>query len=202
MLKSSPYKTAKETNTFSVMKHLFAALAICVATHTQPTEPIVIPSLAEETFPPEISEEFTPDFSIITIDHAREYIKTIYPYAVKVQKEQAIPAPITLAIACLETGYGRSFNAKEKYNHLGIRVYQNGKAGYRRFSSLDECFEYYTNMFNMERYAPLKEIETNDLAAFIQGLQHCGFNHRDKYSKKLAQMINFLHLEELEYPMV
>ncbi|BDS09841.1 glucosaminidase domain-containing protein [Aureispira anguillae] len=183
------------------MKHLFAALAICVATNTQQAEPVFAP-LLEETSKPEIIEEFIPDFSIITIDHAREYIQTIYPYAVKVQKEQSIPAPITLAIACLETGYGRSFNAKEKHNHLGIRVYQNGKAGYRRFSSLDECFDYYTGMFNMARYAPLQDIEANDLPAFIKGLQECGFNHRDKYSKMLATMIDFLHLEELEYPMV
>lgn len=184
------------------MKHLFAALAICVATNTQQAEAISAPILALEPTPThEKIKEFVPDFSIITIDHAREYIKTIYPFALKVQKEQSIPAPITLAIACLESGYGRSFNAKNKFNHLGIRVYQNGKAGYRRFSSIDECFEYYTNMFNIERYAPLQKIEAGDIPSFIKGLQECGFNHRDKYSKKLAIMIDFLRLEELEYPV-
>lgn len=182
------------------MKHLFAALAICVATHTQQVEAISASSL-EKNLIPEMVEEFLPDFSIITIDHAREYVKKIYPYAIKVQKEQSIPAPITIAIACLETGYGRSTYAQEKNNHLGIRVYKNGKAGYRDFSSADECFEYYVEMLNLERYAPLQEIAVDDLSGFIQGLQDCGFNHRDKYSKKLAIMIDFLHLEKLEYPI-
>lgn len=182
------------------MKHLFAALAICVSTNTLQVGVISNSSL-DKNLNSETVEEFVPDLSIITIDHAREYVEKIYPYAIKVQKEQSIPAPITIAIACLETGYGRSTYAQEKNNHLGIRVYKNGKAGYRNFSSVDKCFEYYVDMFNLERYAPLKEIAVDDLSGFIQGLQDCGFNHRDKYSKKLAAMIHFLHLEELEYPM-
>jgi len=182
------------------MKHLFAALAICVATNTQQIEAVSV-SIPEENLIPKVVEKFVPDFSIITIDHAREYVEKIYPYAIKVQKEQSIPAPITIAIACLETGYGRSTYAQEKNNHLGIRVYKNGKAGYRDFSSVDKCFDFYINMFNLERYAPLQDIAVDDLPGFIKGLQECGFNHRDKYSKKLAIMIDFLHLEELEYPM-
>lgn len=182
------------------MKHLFAALAICVATSTQQIEAETA-SISEKKLTLEIVEEFLPDFSIITIDHAREYVKKIYPYAIKVQREQSIPAPITIAIACLETGYGRSTYAQEKNNHLGIRIYKNGKAGYRDFSSVDKCFDFYIKMFSLERYAPLQEIAVDDLPGFIKGLQDCGFNHRDAYSKKLAIMISFLHLEELEYPM-
>jgi flagellum-specific peptidoglycan hydrolase FlgJ len=182
------------------MKHLFAALAICVATSTQQIEAETA-SISEKNLNPEMVEEFLPDFSIITIDHAREYVEKIYPYAIKVQREQSIPAPITIAMACLETGYGRSTYAQEKNNHLGIRIYKNGKAGYRDFSSVEECFDYYINMLNLERYAPLQEIAGDDLPSFIQGFQDCGFNHRDKYSKKLAIMIDFLHLEELEYPI-
>ena len=182
------------------MKHLFAALAICVATSTQQIEAETA-FISEKKLTAEKFEEFLPDFSIITIEHAREYVKKIYPYAIKVQREQSIPAPITIAMACLETGYGRSTYAQEKNNHLGIRIYKNGKAGYRDFSSVEKCFEYYINMLNLERYAPLQEIPPNDLPRFIQGFQDCGFNHRAEYSKKLAVMINFLHLEELEYPM-
>jgi len=182
------------------MKHLFAALAICVTTNAL-EEGAISTSISEENLIPQMVEEFVPDFSIITIDHAREYVEKIYPYAIKVQREQSIPAPITIAIACLETGYGRSSYAQEKNNHLGIRIYKNGKAGYRNFSSVDKCFDFYINMFKMERYAPLQEIAVDNLAGFIKGLQDCGFNHRDRYRKKLALMIDFLHLEELEYPM-
>ncbi|MBL4649560.1 MAG: hypothetical protein JKY03_07495, partial [Aureispira sp.] len=54
------------------MKHLFAALAICVATSTQQIEAETA-SISEKKLTLEIVEEFLPDFSIITIDHAREY---------------------------------------------------------------------------------------------------------------------------------
>ncbi|MGH1338683.1 MAG: glucosaminidase domain-containing protein [Aureispira sp.] len=178
------------------MRNLLTNLALCVAL------PLTLDS-ASEAFAKNVVTSIapTPDFSIIEPDHAREYIQKLYPYALKVQEEQAIPVAITLAIACLESGYGRSHYAQTRHNHFGIRVYQNGKAGYRHFSNVDECFEFYTNMFSLERYAPLQKVAFGDLPAFVQGLQDCGFNHRDKYRKKLLHMIDFLKLEELTASM-
>lgn len=181
------------------MKHLLAALALCVTTSTQSAEisyvmPLENPKPAEE---PTIE----PDLSMITIEHARTYVQSIYPYAVAVQQAHKIPAAITLAIACLESGYGRSYNAKEKYNHLGIRVYQNGKAGYRRFSSTEACFDYYANLFTKPRYAPLQDLETKDLQVWVKTLQECGYNRRATYIKKVMQMVRFIHLDEIQYPV-
>lgn len=185
------------------MKHLFAALALCVTTSTQYSEALSINTsvMDNNTAPAPI---VVPDFSIITIDHARDYVEQIFPYALAIEQQHRIPVPITIAIACLESGYGRSHYAQQRFNHLGIRAYKNGKAGYRKFGSLDECFDYYGNLFTKERYAPLQSIEGNNLEEWVKGLQECGYNNRDKYRKKLLRMVNFLHLDELEYssPMV
>ncbi|MFK7797889.1 MAG: glucosaminidase domain-containing protein [Aureispira sp.] len=178
------------------MRNLLTNLALCVAL------PFTLDS-SNEAFAKNVValNPPTPDFSIIEPEHARAYINKIYPYAWKVQEEKSIPIAITLAIACLESGYGTSDYAQTRHNHFGIRAYHNGKAGYRRFSDLDECFEFYSNMFSLERYAPLQEIPLGDLPAFAQGLQDCGFNHRDAYTKKLLIMIQFLKLEELTASM-
>ncbi len=177
------------------MKHLFAAIAICATTSTQYSEAI---SRTDSGIKVSEPTEIKPDFSSIKIDHARKYIEIIYPFAKEVENEHGVPACVTMAIACLESGYGRSYNAKNKYNHLGIRVYQNGKPGYRRFSSTEKCFEYYSKMFTKERYLPLQEIEGSDPEEWITGLHLCGYNHRVRYIKKIMQMIKFIHLDELE----
>ena len=180
------------------MKHLFAALALCVTTSTQYSEATPIAASTTDNNTTTASVEM-PDFSIITIDHARTYVEEIFPYALAIEQQHRVPVPITIAIACLESGYGRSHYAQQRFNHLGIRVYKNGKAGYRTFGSLDECFDYYGSLFTKERYAPLQSIEGNNLEDWVKGLQECGYNNRDKYRKKLLRMINFLHLDQLDY---
>jgi flagellar protein FlgJ len=177
----------------SYMRNLLTHLALCVAlplsldsavsaTTVQVSSPVPAPS---------------PDFSIVEPEHARAYLTKIYPYAVQIHHQQGVPIPITLGIACLESGYGRSHYAQTRHNHFGIRSYQGGKAGYRHFSSIEDCFKTFAQLFELERYAPLRSVAPDDLPAFAQGLQQCGFNHRDKYRKKLLHLIAFLELEAL-----
>lgn len=177
------------------MRNLLTNLALCVAL------PLSLNSTGAAFAKTVVESTPLPDFSIIEPAHARAYISKMYPYALQVQAQQNIPVAITLGIACLESGYGSSHYAQTRHNHFGIRVYKNGKAGYRRFSNLDECFEFYTNMFSLERYAPLQEITFGDLPAFAQGLKDCGFNHREGYRKKLLHLIDFLQLEALTASM-
>ncbi len=182
------------------MKHLIAALAICVATNTHYSEDIptvLLPPPPLEEPQPEVAEEPKPDFSKIKIAHVRKYVQSIYPYAAKIQQEHRIPAPITLAIACVESGYGRSYIAKNKFNHLGIRNWQQGKPSYRRFSSTEACFEYYSNMFNKKRYRSLRTVESEDLDVWVKKIQECGYNPFESYRHELMKMIRFVRLDEL-----
>lgn len=181
------------------MKHLIVTLALCVASNAPHIE-----ALPNNSFEP-IGEaestndtEATPNFEKIKIDHARTYVESIYPFAIKVQEKHGIPAPITLAIACLESGYGRSSNAQNKFNHLGIRTYNNGKAGYRKFSSIEACFDYYNTLFENPRYAALQKLTPNDnLAIWVKTLQESGYNQREGFGKKVMGMIRFINLDEL-----
>lgn len=143
-----------------------------------------------------------PDFSVIEQDHARAYVERIYPLALQLKKERGMPLAVSLGIACLESGYGSSYYAQHHNNHLGIRSYHNGKAGYRRFSSIDECFNYFGQLLGNERYAPLQDLTDADLPIYLAQLQACGFNHRSSYTKKLLTVIDFLHLEMLVPPRV
>jgi flagellum-specific peptidoglycan hydrolase FlgJ len=169
---------------------------ICILSHTPTLEKA--PSFLLEGLQAVTKEELLPDFSIIRIDHARKYIEEIYPFAVKVHKEHRIPVPIVLAIACLESGYGRSHNAQNKFNQMGIRTYKGGKAGYRRFPSTEACFEYFGNLLEKKRYSPLKEIKDDNLLTWITVLCKSGYNHRERYIIKVMQMVRFIHLDQLK----
>ncbi len=177
------------------MKSLLTNLALCIALPFSLDSATALPSGPLEVGPP------SPDFSVIEPEHAREYIQKIYPYAVRVQAQQGVPVAITLAIACLETGYGRSHYAQTRHNHFGIRAYHHGKADYRHFSDLTACFQFYAGLFELERYAPLRAVPFGDLPAFVQGLQDCGFNHRDSYRSQLLELVEFLQLEKLTAPL-
>ena len=174
------------------MKTWFTTFALCAAL------PLALDSatspFSTENIPTTTPE---PDFSVIEQDHARAYVERIYPLAVKLQTEHAMPIPVSLGIACLESGYGSSYYARKRHNHLGIRSYQGGKAGYRRFGSVDDCFEYFGQLLDKERYAPLQQLDAPDLPTYLASLQACGFNHRDSYTRKLLTVIEFLNLQEI-----
>ncbi len=178
------------------MKQFFAALALCAATGTQSSEinQIEQPYSANQT----TAVDLMPDFSFIKIDHARAYVEKIYPLAKKVQEKYRIPVSVTIAIACVESGYGRSHYAQTRNNHMGIRVYKNGQAGYRTFDSTAACFNYFSGMFEMERYQPLHALESSAPEDWIRLLCECGYNHREHYIHKIIKMIRFIDLDKLD----
>ena len=87
---------------------------------------------------------------------------------------------------------------QHRNNHLGIRKYTNGVAGYRYYSSLEDCFGYYDKMFDFKRYAPLKDIEGDDLREWLTMLCKCGYNHRDSYIEKVLYLIDYIGIDQIE----
>lgn len=174
------------------MKTWFTTVALCAAV------PLALDSASMPLELPETTPIIQPDFSVIEPAHARAYVERIYPLAQELRDQHQMPLVVSLGIACLESGYGRSRYARQRNNHLGIRTYQSGKADYRRFTSVDDCFHYFGELLNSERYASLKEIDPSELDVYLKGLQACGFNHRDHYFKKLLVVIDFLNLHQLE----
>ncbi len=180
-----------------IMKHLLTVLAFYTASPSTTIDPITLtnhpnPSITKTVETPVL------DFSVIKFDHARRYVKEIYPIAKKIEAKRGMPFEITVGIACLESGYGSSGFAKHRNNHLGIRKYTNGIAGYRYFTSLEECFSYYDKMFDFKRYSPLQEIEGDDLREWLTILCKCGYNHRDSYIEKVLYLINYIGIDQIE----
>ena len=178
------------------MKHLLTVLAFYTASPSTPINTEL--NLSHPTTTNDIFEKPILDFSVIKFDHARKYVKEIYPIAKKIEEKRGIPFEITVGIACLESGYGSSGFAKHRNNHLGIRKYTNGVAGYRYFTSTEDCFNYYDKMFDFKRYAPLKEIEGDDLRESLTMLCKCGYNHRDSYIEKVLYLIDYIRIDEIE----
>lgn len=191
------------------MKYFFTILASFIATNTPYSEPVQ--SLDYE--PPLVTialdatkqaikinvEALSPDFSKIKIKHVRKYIESIYPYAAKTEKAYNIPAPVTIAIACLESGYGRSSIAKDKFNHLGLRTMKNGSPYYRQFKSTEECFSFYTNMFGKKRYKALKNVQGKEIETWVNALLDCGFNPREEYYHEVMQMVRFTKMDKIQF---
>jgi len=173
------------------MKTWLTTFALCAAV------PLALDSASMPLHLPEVSTPPTPNFSVIEQDHARAYVERIYPLAQQLHTQHQMPLVVSIGIACLESGYGRSRYARRRNNHLGIRTYQGGKADYRRFDSLEDCFGYFGQLLDSERYVRLQALDPTDLPAYLEGLQACGFNHRDSYFKKLLTVIEFLNLHDV-----
>ena len=176
-----------------IMKNIALALAVCCAT----TQTIGLAKTDTHKEPKPTPKTQVVDFSYLKIPHVRDYVEKIYPLAVKAEKKTGIPTPVILAMVSLESGYGRSHYAQTRSNHFGIRCFNKGKAGYKRFSSLEECFDGFTNIFRLKRYANLKEIEGRNLETWITAIAKSGYNHRPVYIERVMRMIHFLEIEDL-----
>jgi uncharacterized FlgJ-related protein len=83
-----------------------------------------------------------------TPDHVSKYLNKVWDDAEWCSEKYNIPLPLILAQLCLESGYGRSYYAKDKNNHLGIKF--EGK--YAHFASLRDCLDVYGRTLSKNRY--------------------------------------------------
>ncbi|MGF1479136.1 MAG: glucosaminidase domain-containing protein [Cyanophyceae cyanobacterium] len=60
-----------------------------------------------------------PHLSVAQLETAKPYINQLLPEAARIQQEQGIPVEMTLAIAILETGWGKHVIGQN--NHFGLR---------------------------------------------------------------------------------
>ena len=76
-----------------------------------------------------------------------EYIEKYELLAIQEMQRTGIPASITLAQACLESGNGNSQLSKKSNNHFGIKCKSSwtGKRVYHDDDSKGECFRHYNS---------------------------------------------------------
>ena len=131
-----------------------------------------------------------------------QYIEKYAETAVREMKATGIPASVTLAQGCLESGNGNSTLATEANNHFGIKCHNNwsGKTFHRDDDAKNECFRSYRNadesfrdhsdfLRYRDRYAFLFDLEPTDYKGWAYGLQQAGYATARTYAASLIKII-------------
>ena len=131
-----------------------------------------------------------------------QYIEKYAETAVREMKATGIPASITLAQGCLESGNGNSTLAREANNHFGIKCHNNWKGKsvrhdddqkgecFRKYASADESFRDHSDFLRYrDRYAFLFNLEPTDYKGWAYGLQKAGYATAKTYAASLIQII-------------
>ena len=131
-----------------------------------------------------------------------EYIEKYAETAVREMKATGIPASITLAQGCLESGNGNSTLAREANNHFGIKCHNNWKGKtvrhdddekaecFRKYASADESYRDHSDFLRYrDRYASLFNLEPGDYKGWAYGLQKAGYATARTYAASLIKII-------------
>ena len=130
-----------------------------------------------------------------------EYIEKYAETAVREMKATGIPASITLAQACLESGDGNSTLARKANNHFGIKCHGWKGASvkhtddapdecFRSYRSADESFRDHSDFLRYrDRYAALFSLDPTDYKGWAMGLQKAGYATAQTYAASLIRII-------------
>ncbi len=129
------------------------------------------------------------------------YVKTYSDLAMKEMARVGIPASITLAQGCLESGNGNSTLAVKGNNHFGIKCHDwTGKKVYHDDDKKNECFRSYRSAYDSYkdhsaflstrgRYASLFELNPHDYRGWAKGLKKAGYATANNYAALLVKII-------------
>ncbi len=155
-------------------------------------------------------------FPFVTYSNAQisraEYIQKYQLLAIEEMNRSGIPASITMAQACLESGNGGSELSKKSNNHFGIKCksYWTGKKVYYDDDEKNECFRKYktveesyidhTNfLMDNPRYYELFQLSSDDYIGWAKGLKKAGYATARDYDKRLINIIEEYQLFRLDY---
>lgn len=131
-----------------------------------------------------------------------QYIEMYKDVAIEQMLLSGVPASITLAQGCLESGDGNSYLATKGNNHFGIKCH-NGWSGptirhnddahsecFRKYSTAAESFQDHSDFLRKgSRYAFLFELERSDYRAWAHGLKKAGYATAPDYAERLIRII-------------
>ncbi|MFA8450461.1 MAG: glucosaminidase domain-containing protein [Bacteroidales bacterium] len=138
----------------------------------------------------------------------KQYIEKYKDIAIRKMKDHGIPASITLAQGCFESGNGNSRLARKANNHFGIKCHKGwkGRKIYQDDDSKGECFRKYKNasesfedhslfLTSRSRYSFLFKYKSTDYKKWAHGLKKAGYATNPKYAYRLIKIIedNNLH---------
>lgn len=132
-----------------------------------------------------------------------EYIEKYKETAMENMRTHGIPASITLAQACLESGNGNSDLAVKANNHFGIKCHNDwkgqtyykkdddpGKSCFRKYRNAAESFRDHSDFLRYrDRYAFLFDLEITDYKSWCYGLKKAGYATDPQYAQRLIKII-------------
>lgn len=141
----------------------------------------------------------------------QDYIEKYKDIAIREMDKTGIPASITLAQGCLESGNGNSELAQKAKNHFGIKCHSSwkGEGFYMDDDAKDECFRVYKDpeesykdhsefLVNGSRYDFLFELKPTDYKGWAHGLKKAGYAANPKYPDLLIKIIEDEELNLLD----
>ena len=144
----------------------------------------------------------------------KEYIRRYQLLAIEEMNRSGIPASITMAQGCLESGNGNSELSVLSNNHFGIKCktgwrgpkvyYDDDRRNecFRKYTSVEESYIDHTNfLMDNPRYAELFKLEHTDYKAWARGLKKAGYATAHDYDKRLIKIIEENKLHRLDLKM-
>lgn len=136
-----------------------------------------------------------------------EYIKLYKNISIEEMNRTGVPASITLAQGIHESGFGKSYLAKNTNNHFGIKCKAEWKGKTFKYTddAPNECFRVYDNveesykdhsdfLKNRAHYAPLFSLDKYDYKGWAFGLKKAGYATNPKYPQILIKLIDDFQL--------
>ena len=141
----------------------------------------------------------------------QEYIDMFAKVAIQEMIQYHIPASITMAQACLESGDGNSPLAIEGNNHFGIKCKNTwtGPIIRKDDDAHNECFRKYNNaiesyrdhsefLTGSMRYQFLFDYSIKDYKKWAYGLKKAGYATNPQYPERLIKIIEDFQLYKLD----
>ena len=123
--------------------------------------------------------------------HVSKYLNHVWDDAEWCSKEYGIPLALILAQMCLESGYGSSYYAKTRNNHLGIKFGHN----YAKFCSLRNCLDAYGSSLTQNKYL---DHDCESISCWLFALDsNCYHFGGNLYSNKILSIISKYKLDLL-----
>jgi len=141
----------------------------------------------------------------------QEYIDVFAQLAIQEMNEFHIPASITMAQACLESGDGNSILALKANNHFGIKCNSSwsGPSIRKDDDDRNECFRKYKTAIESYRdhsrfltggmrYQFLFDYGIKDYRKWAYGLKKAGYATDPSYPERLIKIIEEFQLHKLD----
>lgn len=145
-----------------------------------------------------------------TSDYRTDYILKYKDAAIAQMQQSGIPASITLAQACLESGFGTSTLATSGNNHFGIKCHDySGRKMYVDDDVKDDCFRVYDKVEDSfqdhsdflryrSRYSFLFDLDPTDYKGWAYGLKAAGYATDPQYATRLIDLIERYNLQQYD----